>query len=382
MKVAIIHDYFNQNGGAEKVVETLLEIYPNADIITSVYIPENFVNSKPINDVYLSGKVKTSFMNSIFVKDGKATKYLKYSKHLYWLYPFAMHTLQASNYDLVIVSSTYCAKNIRLKNIKKLVHYCHSPTRFLHNLITEKDHSTLPLWQRVVSKVLLNPPLYIMDMAGVNNLIKNQAIWIANSDFIKETISDVYHVSSDVIYPPVEIDKFSDVIREEIEDKFYLCHGRISFHKRLDIAILSCLDLNRKLIISGQSALDSDIDNLKALIPDEKRDLITFLGRTDDEQLKLLVATASAMLFPGKEDAGIAPIEMLAAGLPVIAFNSGGAKEYIQDEVNGIFFDPQDVQHCSDAIIRFENTSLDIQTIKGSIDKFSKQNFIKQFLDM
>lgn len=377
MKIAIIHDYFIQNGGAEKVIESLLELYPNADLYTSVYVPDFFKNNYYTNRIYEQGSIKTTFLNKIFSDNQKPSKYIKFNKHLYWLYPFAMVTHKVKGYDLVLISSTYCAKNVRLGANNKLVHYCHSPTRFLHGLVTEKDHSTLPLWQRIVSGIILNPILKIIDLAAVKNLVKKNCIWVANSKFIRTTINDVYHVDSDVIYPPVNINTFSNVKRTDDVQDFYLCHGRISFHKRLDLAILACLKLDRKLIISGQTLLESDMKNLKSLVPYDKQYLIQFLGRTSDETLHSLVKECKAMLFPGKEDAGIAPIELLAAGVPVIAYKSGGALEYIQDGVNGVFFETQDVTSLEKAILRFEQESFDIKKIKNSVLKFSNEEFKK-----
>jgi glycosyltransferase involved in cell wall biosynthesis len=378
MKVALVHDYFNQNGGAEKVCETILTIYPEADVFTSVFNPLNFTTSTPITNSYNSGKVKTSFLNYFFIKNGKPTVWIKYFKHLYFVYPFAMCLMQVKNYDLVLISSTYSAKNIRLKNNKKIIHYCHSPARFLHGLVTEKDHSTLPFWQRAIS-FLIAPLLKMIDLGAVRNLVNQNTIWVSNSKFIQETVNNVYHVDSQIIYPPVEINKFAQVQRNpEPAEEFYLCHGRISFHKRLDLAIQACLTLNRRLYISGVSALENDMDNLKKLIPENKKELITFLGRTSDEQLSELVANAKAMIFPGKEDAGIAPIEMLAAGLPVIAYQSGGALEYVIDKVNGVFFEEQNLDSLIGKIMEFEALKLETTTIKSTVAKFSDKYFIEQ----
>ena len=382
MKVALVHDYFNQNGGAEKVCETILSIYPDADIFTSVFNPLNFTESTNIIGSYKSGKVRTSFLNSIFIKNSKPTYWIKYFKHLYFVYPFAMYMMQVKNYDLVLISSTYSAKNIRLKNNKKIIHYCHSPARFLHGLVTEKDHSTLPIWQRVIS-FLISPILKMIDLGAVRNLVNHNTIWVSNSKFIQDTINNVYHVDSQIIYPPVEINKFAQVVRNpEPKEEFYLCHGRISFHKRLDLAIQACLMLNRKLIISGTSALENDMTNLKKLIPEGKQDLIKFLGRTTDDELSELVSNAKAMLFPGKEDAGIAPIEMIAAGLPVIAYQSGGALEYVIDKVNGVFFKDQDVESLVAKIMEFEAIQFQTSTIKSTVAKFSDKYFIEQIKNL
>jgi glycosyltransferase involved in cell wall biosynthesis len=381
MKIALVHDYMMQNGGAEQVCETILGIYPTADVYTTVYNPANFKSQQNINKAYEEKRIKTSFLNNLFVKNEQASYFSKFSKHLYFVYPTAMTTLLVQDYDLVIISSTYCGKNVRLKNNKKVIHYCHSPVRFLYNLVTEKDHETLPLWQKLVSRYILNPILKIQDLGAVRNLISKDTIWVSNSKFIRETVNQVYHVDSDVIYPPVKIDSFSQIVKsiDQSQEEYYFCHGRISFHKRLDLAILACLQLNKKLFISGTSALDSDMDNLRSLIPKDKSHLITFLGRTQDEQLKELISKSKGMIFPGKEDAGIAPLEVIATGTGVIAYGSGGALEWLENHVNGVLFYDQTVESLVEAIIEFEDLTLDPIKVKRSVDRFSEKHFIEEF---
>ena len=394
-KVAISHDYFVQNGGAESVVESFLEIYPNADIYTSVYYPQNFTEAtgNPLTQkAYLEGRIKTSKLNNVFINNnGKDRGTLKLFKHLFFLYPLSMQMITVENYDILIISSTYCGKNVKIKNVTTTLHYCHSPVRFLHGLITETDHSSLSAIQKI-GTAILSPILKYQDLQAVKYLKSKNCIWIANSNFIKDTILKVYNEESYVIYPPVDINKYIKVVRKPIEEvialDYYLCHGRISFHKRLDLAILACLKLGKKLIISGKSALDSDLNSLKALIPDNLSHQIEFRGRTTDRELEELISGAKAMIFPGKEDAGIAPIEMIAAGLPVIAFQAGGALEYVQDSINGLFFKDQSVDSLIDAINDYElilnNNTFDLQVMQDSVSKFSKQTFktqIKQILD-
>lgn len=380
-KIAIVHDYFNQNGGAENVVESLLNLYPEADIYTSVFIPSQFLNSPFITASYKAGRVRTTVLNRIFVKNGVVTKYLKYFKHLYFVYPIFMSFLEVKDYDLVIVTSTYCAKNVKLTNNKKILHYIHSPARFLHGLLTEKDHSSLPLWQRIISGIL-KPPLKWLDLRAVDNLVRQNTYWVSNSRFVRSIVKQAYKIDSDVIFPPVNLSKYNKIIRKESTiEEYYICHGRISFHKRIDLAIEACLQLNRKLYISGTSALLEDFEALKKIVPEGKKDLIVFLGRTTDQQLEDLISKAKAMIFPGKEDAGIAPIECLASGLPVIAYQAGGALEYVQDGINGIFFKTQEVDCLVDAILEFELTKLDIDTIKNSVVEFSEESFATKILE-
>ena len=198
-----------------------------------------------------------------------------------------------------------------------------------------------------------------LDLDAVKKLNTLGTTWLANSEFIKTTIKQVYFTDSTVVYPPIELDKFLSLKRTGGGD-FYLCHGRISFHKRIDLAIVACLELGEKLKISGTAGFQKQMDDLVKLVTDyekkypEKKGLIEFLGRTSDEQYFDLVNHCKGFLFPGKEDFGIAPIEILASGVPLIAYQAGGALEYIKDGVNGVFFPEQTVDSLITGIQRFE----------------------------
>jgi glycosyltransferase involved in cell wall biosynthesis len=381
-KVAIVQDFFFQNGGAENVVEKLLEIYPNADIYTTIFIESKFSNKPLLLQAFAQNRIKTTWLQGFFCWQNN--KMLKYFKHFFWLYPVVMRLVTVKDYDLVIISSTDCAKQIRVQNVKKLLHYCHSPTRYLNGLVTETDHQNLGL----IMKLVL--PLFIywlrkLDHSAVRYLNQNNCIWIANSEFIRTVIQDVYQTESIVIYPPVEIQNYLEIQRKpELIQDFYLCHGRVSFHKRIDLAIGACLKLNRKLKISGTSALESQMKDLQKIVTDheiahpETKGLVEFLGRTTDEEIKVLMSQCRGFLFPGKEDFGITPIEVLAAGVPIVAYQAGGALEYIQDGVSGIFFDEQNVENLSEAILKFETMdNWNITRIKNSSKPFSGDIFVK-----
>jgi glycosyltransferase involved in cell wall biosynthesis len=184
----------------------------------------------------------------------------------------------------------------------------------------------------------------------------------------------------------VEIQNYLTIERKpyQIQD-FYICHGRVSFHKRIDIAIEVCLKLRRKLKISGTSALESQMKDLQKIVSNyetshpEAVGLIEFLGRTSDDEIKVLMTSCKGFLFPGKEDFGITPIEVLAAGVPIIAYQAGGALEYIQDGLNGVFFGEQTIDSLSDAVLRFETIdNWDIQKIKDSSKPFSGEVFVQK----
>ena len=381
MRVAIVHDYLNQYGGAEKVVEKWLQMYPEAEVFTSVFIAENFKSSEIFRKTQENNQIHTTWLQILF----NHRFALKFFKHLFWLYPIVMSFVTVKNYDLVLISSTYCGKNIKLENCKKIIHYCHSPVRFLHGLVTETDHKSLHNFYRSLIP-LFTFWLKWMDLKAVEYLNKKGAIWISNSKFIKDLILQVYKTESTLIYPPTEINKFLKIERNSLEQtrqSFYFSHGRISFHKRLDLAILACLEHGRPLKISGSASLKKEMDDLKQLVTDfeskhpDKKGLIEFLGRTTDEQFFELLKQCRAFLFPGREDSGITPIEVFASGTPVIAYQAGGALEYLKNQENGLFFPEQSVESLVQAILKFESIEkqFNSNTIKETSKAFSSEVF-------
>lgn len=393
-KVAIVHDFMFQYGGAEKVIEKLFILFPDADFYTAFKVPERFEKSKVLSRVLKENNVYTTAIQKIFnIKDKNGNRrFIKFQKHFFFIYPFLMKTLVVKNYDFVMITSTNCAKNITLKDNKKVVHCCHSPTRYLHGLTAETDKESL----NIIFRLLI--PLFILilkplDLQAVKNLNKNGVYWVSNSEFIQRTVWEVYKTKSDILYPPVELQNFLKIKRKiptKPEDQFFLSFGRISFHKRIDIAIKACLELKKNLVIGGTSPLERDLDYLKKIISDYKEktgdntEYVKFVGRIDDDEYFKYQSKATAFLFPGKEDFGITPVECLAAGLPVIAYAQGGALEYVKHKVNGVLFKDQTVEGMVNAIKEFEKLNLDIKKIKETSKAFGPEKFdekVKSFVD-
>ena len=448
-------------------------------------------------------------------------------------------------------------------NKTKIIHYCNSPTRYLHGLVTEVDHQNLPFLYRLFIP-LFKWWLRLFDLNAANNLTKKGAIWIGNSNFCSLMIKDIYKVDSQVIYPPIELDYFFNLPRlyqpknseillkqqnletqnlkktsknqqnkklefqnscendcesnsketlqnpgfisdnykiktqenvhkfeinedqkselgleknsesfenyqENLEQKidlennelqeklakdskktdsinakilenteqsreteinkklqnedYYYYFGRISFHKRLDLTILACLELGKKLKICGASAFEAEMTKLKNLVTDfetknpDKIGLIQFLGRLNNDQRDLYLQYCRAFIFPAKEDFGIAPVEVLASGVPIIAYKAGGALEYviekpkkipnldkvilteniqklsenieqniefenknlIENNFNGVFFEEQNVQSLVNGIVEFEKIETwNTNFIRQSVTQFDQKYFENQ----
>lgn len=386
MKIAIVHDYLFQFGGAEKVIESWLRMYPEADLLTSFFVKENFKQSQEISLAIYQKRIKTTWLQNLFGSNSIICK--KYFKHFFWLYPLVMSQVVLKNYDLVIISSTYCAKNVRFKNCSKIVHYCHSPTRFLHGLITETDLQTVNPILRIVMPIF-KFFLKKLDLKAVKYLNKNNTIWFSNSKHIQDVIKKVYQTDSVLLYPPVEISNFLQIPKiTNITTPYYYYFGRVSFHKRIDLAIQTCLEMRRKLVITGIAVYEAEMKKLQQIVTDyekkypQTKGLVSFTGRSSDKERNTLLSGARAFLFPGKEDFGIAPIEALASGTPIIAYQAGGALEYIIEDVNGVFFAEQTVDKMKKAILQFEQKTIwNESQIRDSIKTFDEKIFARDFQD-
>jgi len=333
LKVAIVHYWLVNMRGGEKVIEALLDIFPDADIFTHVYNPETI--SAQINN-------KRVFTSRI--------ARLPFAKKLYQLYmplmPSALMDFNLQNYDLVISSESGPSKGVVPNPNAYHVCYCHSPMRYLWDMYHDYFRKTKPIIRFFMKRLI--PGLRIWDVISANLV----DCFVANSNYVARRINRYYNRDAVVIHPPVNIDKFLSVKRSPNEkpNDFYLFFGQLVGYKRADIAIEACVNTGKKLIVAGAGA------NIKTVKKYEKTGLITFRGRVSDEEILELYATANALLFPGIEDFGIIPVEANAAGCPVIAFRAGGALETVKENVTGLFFDEQTSASLESAIVKFEDS--------------------------
>lgn len=379
-KVAIVHDFFFQFGGAESVINHLLALYPDADIYTSICLPHKFTQSPLIQKAWSDKRFKTTFLQPIFIHNF-AYKYIKNASILHQL---AMNTHVIDGYDTVIMTSTFCAKNIRLGHNKQVLHYCHTPTRYLYELVNVEDIKGVSPLSKLLSKIVI-PIMRLLDQRAVRYLNSKQVIWAGNSKNIQARITKYYNTDSVLLYPGVEIERFEHIQKSFESHSPYIYFGRISPHKKVDLIVEACLQLRRPLIIAGTSPVQSDIDHINSIISryehdsPETKDLVLFDNRrVPDEDLFGYIARAKALIYPPEEDFGIAPIEALATGTPVIAFNKGGALEYVHDQINGVFFETQTVEGIIEGIIEFEsitNWHERTHNIKQSAHYFSVAHF-------
>jgi glycosyltransferase involved in cell wall biosynthesis len=329
MKIAVVHDYFTQLGGAEKVAEELMRLFPEADLHSTVALPDRMPRS------LLGTPVSTSWMQKL--------PRMRQCYRLYFpLYPLAVSSLDLSRYDLVISSSSGYAKGVRASREAIHVCYCHSPMRWAWSFDTYAARENLSAIPRLVL-----PSMARLLRKWDEHAARQPDHFIANSKAVAARIRRSYGRSAEVIHPPIDIDRFH---LAPTQDDYYLVLARLISYKRIDLAVQACTRLGRSLVVIGDG-------------PDRKRLMsmagptVRFLGRLPDAQVAHYAARCQALLFPGEEDFGMAPLEVAAAGRPTIAFRAGGAIETIIEGRTGLFFDEGTPEALCDAVEEFEKSS-------------------------
>ncbi|MGL4863985.1 MAG: glycosyltransferase [Cetobacterium sp.] len=349
-KVAIIHDWLVNYGGAERVVEDFLEIYPDADIYTLVYDEEKMGKTFP------KEKVKTTFIQ----KFPKATKI--YTK-LLPLMSYAFEELDLSEYDLVISSSSCCAKGVITGPNTKHISYVHSPMRYAWDLYHDYKKRSGKLTRFFMSVFMKS--LREWDYTSSQRI----DVILANSNYVAKRINKFWNRECKVVYPPVDIDRLSPNGKDP--EDFYVVFSRFVPYKRIDLAIEACKKLERKLVVIGDG---EQREYLKSLADEN----ITFTGRISDEEVKDYLQRCKAMIFCAEEDFGIIPLEAQACGRPVIAYGKGGALETVVGKETGIFFYKQEIESVVKGIEEFEKLNLNTQKIYEHAMKFSRERFKKE----
>ncbi|MSQ10276.1 MAG: glycosyltransferase family 4 protein [Dehalococcoidia bacterium] len=350
MRIAIVHDWLNQNGGAERVLEELHLLFPQAPIFTSIYVPEK------VPAEYREWDIRTSFMQHLPMSHGRHQMYLP-------LYPKAFRSFDFSDYDLILSNSSGFAHGVCVPPGVKHINYCLTPPRFLFlaDNYLERERITGPV------RWLLPPLLERLrqwDIASVKGVTE----FVSISRAVQDRVRDIYHRESSIIYPPVDLERFAPA--DTLGD-FYFIAARLIPYKRVDIAVRAFSQLGLPLLVAGDGRDRTDLEAMAA--PN-----VRFLGRVGDGQLERLYATCKAFLFPSEEDFGIAPVEAMASGRPVIAFKAGGALDYVTEGVTGAFFDQPTSESLMEAVRRTDVTSFDPIVIRQAAVAFDRAVFRRQ----
>ena len=348
MKIALVHDYLVQYGGAERVLEAFTEIFPKAPIYTMVY------DKSLMNGAFSGRKISTSFLQKIpFIG----------SHHRLFplLMPMAIEQFNLSEYDVVLSDSNSYAKGIITMPHTLHITYCHTPMRYAwddcHKYLREFKYSNftkklvpfamnyIRLWDKISAD---RPDLYI-----------------ANSEFVASRIKKYYSKKTTVITPPVNTKNF--YISPKIEN-YYLMLGRALPYKRFDIVVEAFNKLGLPLKIIGKGP---EMNELKKYA----RGNIEFLGYLNDKEISKYYSRCRAFIFPAEEDFGIASLEAMASGRPVIAFKGGGALETVIENKTGVFFENQTPQSIINVVRKFDPDKFNPEEIKNHALKFDKEIF-------
>lgn len=354
MKVALVHDYLNQMGGAERVLMAFHEIFPDAPVYTSIYDP------KRVDPAFQKMDVRTSFMQRLPLVTKHHQPYLP-------LYPFAMEKLDLRGYDLVLSSSSAFAKGVITRPETMHICYCHTPMRWCWNYEEYVEREQLGKIARSVLPFMITG-LRIWDQVSAARVDH----FIANSPVIAERIRKYYRREAAYIPPPVEAKRFP-FDPNLIPENYFLILSRLVPYKRIDLAIEACNRLQLPLVIIGGGR---DEERLKHIAGPT----IRFMGRLPDEEVIHYFTHCRAFLFPGEEDFGITPLEAQACGRPIIAYGAGGALASVIDGVTGLFFHEQTVDSLAAALASFDECAFDPHIIHNHALEFDTSRFSRRML--
>jgi len=353
-KVALIHDYLNQYGGAEKTLEKIMEIFPDAPIYTGIFAPEKLPATFKNKRIYTPG------MNKIFKRFPKLFTFLMAKR---------FEDFDLRNYDLIISDGTAWAKSVLTTPDQLHISYIHTPPRFLYKYSTESN-----LRRNIILKIplmYLDFQLRLWDFA----VSKRPDFLLCNSKEVQKRIKKFYKRDAKVIYPPVKTSGF------KLQDpkEYYVISGRLSSYKNFDLVVQMFNNLNKELIVIGTGLEEK---NLKEIANKN----IKFTGRISDEELHEILSFAKGYIFPVKdEDFGIAPVEALAHGVPVLAHRSGGPLETIVENEDGLFFNEVNLNCLTEKFIEFDKKISEKFFSRHEISlrsqKFDEKNFTKLFTE-
>jgi glycosyltransferase involved in cell wall biosynthesis len=351
-RTVLVHDYLNQYGGAERVLEVMHDMAPNAPVYASMYAPE------AMPDDYRSWDIRTTWIRNVPGVTRQQQRALP-------LYPLAFERLRVPNCDLVLSSSSAFAKMVAPPAGAAHVSYVHSPMRFAWNLEQYVLRERLP----DAARIGLRPLMALfrqLDRATLDRVDR----FVANSTAVRDRIRAFWRRDAAVIHPPVDVEGFRPVAESEVQD-YFLMVSRLVPYKRFDLAIEACNALGLPLWIVGDG-------RDRAALEAQAGPTVRFLGRVSDEELRGLYARSRAALFMSEDDFGIAQVEAQAAGRPVVAFAASGVFDTVIPDVTGTYVREQTVESLIDALRRFERTRFDRGRIVAHAALFSRERFERE----
>ena len=351
--IAVFHDNFAQMGGAEKVAEEIYNLLPGASLHSTIAVPE--VLSRGLQQA----NIKTSWMQYL-------PGLRRHFRHYFLFYPFAVESVDLSGYDLIVSCCFGYAKGVRKRKDAIHVCYCHTPMRWVWRYEDYSERAGFsPLSRRLLP--LLLSLLKRWDLRAA----RRPDYFIANSQAVAKRIMTFYGRDSIVIPPPIDVSRFQ---LDTVQEDYYLVLSRLVPYKRIDLAVAACTKLNRKLLVVGDGPDRARLEKIAG-------PSVRFLGRQPDEAVARYAARCRALLFPGEEDFGMTPLEVNAAGRPVIAFRAGGALETVIEGRTGLFFDQPEASSLIQAIQDFEPRIWNAIELRAHASRFDRAVFASRLID-
>lgn len=352
MKTAIVHYWLVGMRGGERVLEEICKIYPDADIYTHVFDPAH------ITPLIKQHKIQTSFIAKLPFAVRHYQKYLGFM-------PRALEQLDLSGYDLILSSESGPTKGIVPAPGARHICYCHSPMRYIWDEFHTYTNHLDP-----VSRFAFSHIAHRMRIWDVVSAARVDA-FVANSSFTASRIERYYRRPADIVFPPVDTSRFAPSANR---GNYFLFASQLVPYKKADLAVEAFRNIDAPLYVVGDG---SERKRLEKTAPAN----VTFLGRVSDNQLEKLYAECRALIFPGQEDFGIVPLEAMASGRPVIAFNKGGARDTVIPNETGLFFDEQSASALTAAVKRFYliEDQFDQERLVAHAASFSQDRFRTEF---
>lgn len=353
MRFAIVHDYLNQMGGAERVLMVLHDLFPDAPIFTSIYEPSL------VDPAFRTMDIRTSFMQHLPLVHRHHQPFLP-------VFPFAFESLDLSRYDVVLSMSSAWSKAVVTRPDAIHLNYCLTPMRFAWAFDDYVRDEPVSRWQRAVLAPILSW-LRHWDVKTSNRVDEFSAI----STVVQQRVNRYYSRSASIIYPPVDTTPFAPLRATSRDGGYFVVASRLIPYKRIDLAIAACNQLRAPLKILGEGR---DRARLEALAGPT----IEFLGWVNEAEKRSVIADATAFIFPAEEDFGIAPVEAMAAGRPVVAFGSGGALDTVVPGKTGAFFHEATPEALASVLSEVQRQSWDCDAIASHAARFDTETFKAQ----
>jgi glycosyltransferase involved in cell wall biosynthesis len=352
-RIALFQDYLAQNGGAERVTEAIHRTLPEAELYTTMEVPER------ISPYLRHLKAKTTWMQVLPAKG-------KLYRHYFLLYPLAIESAHLEQYDLIVSSCCGYAKGVKRGKDSVHVCYCHNPMRWVWRF---QEYVAREKFNGFTTRLL---ELMVQDLKHWEmRAALRPDYFIANSHIVANRLKNAFGIEATVIEPPIDTSRFC--VSRQTGDN-YLILSRLNAYKRIDLAIEACTRTKRRLLVIGDGP---DRGRLEAMAGPT----VKFLGRQPDDAVNRYASTCRALIFPGEEDFGMAPLEVNAAGRPVVAYGAGGATETVIEGLNGVLFREQSTDSLIEALEKLEGGEWDPAAIRRHAQRYDIHVFQERLLD-